>query len=312
MTASAQGIDVSSYQADLTVAELSRYQFAFCKATEGTSGVDPHFAANWAIMGAAGLVRGAYHELVPSENLTSQIAHFVTTVHAHGLPAGSMLAIVASDYAGTNTQMIEAACAQAQSLAGPHVVVMVYSDLSVARTLTTCTRYPLWLAWYSSTAPASVAPWPHWTFWQWSETPEDEDAFNGTAADLKAFIDGYLPKPPPAPKPTPAPPLEEEMPAGDNLIPGVRATTTWAAGTVGQIVLACDWEGKLTAAPQVRVRIRHETGNNWYDAGLQTVDGSYTYTIGTKSDVNACSLEVQPYTPVATGDVVTVGYHTNA
>ncbi len=35
--------------------------FAFAKATDGVSYVDPTFAANWVAMKQAGLVRGAYH-----------------------------------------------------------------------------------------------------------------------------------------------------------------------------------------------------------------------------------------------------------
>lgn len=101
------------------------------------------------------------------------------------------------------------------------------------------------------------------------------------------------------------------MPAGTDLLPGVRVTASFLNGTVGQIALACDWKDKLTAAPQVRIRVHHETGGTWFDTGLHTVDGDYVYTIGSPADVNACSLEVQPWTPVAAGDVVTVGWHGN-
>jgi lysozyme len=202
MGTSAQGIDVSSYQDPLTAANLD-VAFAFAKASEGPSDTDSNFAANWAAIKKAGIRRGAYHELWSpgSSPAATQAAHFLSVVQAEGLERGDMLAVVASDYPGVTTAEVRAWC-DIVAAAAPQCRVLVYSDLSAAATLTTCTGYDLWVAWPSDTAPASVEPWTTWKFWQWgAENDVDRDAFNGTGEQLGAWLDAAPPAPAPAPGP---------------------------------------------------------------------------------------------------------------
>ena len=58
-----RGVDVSSYQGkiDWNVIASQGISFAFVKATEGSSLVDPCFASNYGNAAAAGLRVGAYH-----------------------------------------------------------------------------------------------------------------------------------------------------------------------------------------------------------------------------------------------------------
>lgn len=58
-----RGVDVSSYQGkiDWNVIASQGISFAFVKATEGSSLVDPCFASNYGNAAAAGLQVGAYH-----------------------------------------------------------------------------------------------------------------------------------------------------------------------------------------------------------------------------------------------------------
>jgi GH25 family lysozyme M1 (1,4-beta-N-acetylmuramidase) len=193
---SAQGIDVSAYQAPLTPAALDGLDFAFAKATNGPYGTDPNFSGNWAEIRAAGKLRGAYHELTPGDP-SAQAAHFLATVQARGLEAGDMLACVASDYPATDAD-VRAFCDSVHSATSGRNPVLVYSDLSVARTLTSCTGYDLWAAWPSASPPESVAPWKTWRLWQWSETALDRDAFNGSAAEMTAWLATFT-HPAPAP-----------------------------------------------------------------------------------------------------------------
>jgi lysozyme len=190
MTASAQGIDVSAYQNPLTADALKGLDFAFCKATNGSTLADPVFARNWRTMKAAGVRRGAYHELASPAVASgkAQAAYFLATVVEQGLEPGDMLAVVASDYGGVTDAEVKAWC-DAVHAAAPASPVLIYSDLDVAKALTSCTDYDLWVAWPSDTAPESVAPWTSWKFWQWSESVLDKDAFNGTAAEMKAWLD---------------------------------------------------------------------------------------------------------------------------
>lgn len=215
MTASAQGKDFSAYQAPITEQDLAGLDFAFTKATEGITAVDPHFAANWAVLGASGLHRGAYHEYHPSQDPLAQAEHLVTTVKSCGLRAGDMLALVASDYPGLSDASFRAALDWTAALAGPACPVLAYTDLSVARTLVaTSAACDLWVAWPSPAAPGpgqwAPARWQTWRFWQWGQPGGvDHNAYNGTRADLDTWIAGYTQHrtiPPP-----PAPSWQEEM-----------------------------------------------------------------------------------------------------
>jgi hypothetical protein len=91
--------------------------------------------------------------------------------------------------------------------AGSQVHVINYTDLSVAANLPSCTGYPLFIAYYSGSAPASVSPWKSWAFWQYAggggPTGADQDAYNGDVAALQKWVDSI--KNGPTPTPTPAP-----------------------------------------------------------------------------------------------------------
>ncbi len=89
-----RGIDVSHHQKVvnwLSVAQSGfpsagashSMQFAYAKATEGASGPgtrDTQFAANWANIRAAGLLRGAYHFFSPTSSGARQAANFLAVV----------------------------------------------------------------------------------------------------------------------------------------------------------------------------------------------------------------------------------------
>jgi lysozyme len=218
---SAQGIDVSAYQSTLTASALEGLDFAFAKATDGPGGTDPHFAGNWAAIKAAGKHRGAYHELWPGIP-AAQAAHFLATVQAQGLEPGDMLAVVASDYPASDAD-VRAFCDSVKAATSGRNHVLVYSDLSVAKGLTSCTGYDLWVAWPSDTPPASVSPWKTWRLWQWQMTGLDRDAFNGSAAEMTAWL-ATSPGPAPAPG---IPAWQERM---------MQALPTVREGSTGGIV----------------------------------------------------------------------------
>lgn len=203
MASSAQGIDVSAYQSRLTTAELKGFAFAFTKATDGTR-VDPNFKANWDVIHSAGIHRGAYHEL-QSGNGVQQADAFLAAVR----PAdGDMLAVVASDYPGVTAADVKAWLDHVHQSTSGHCPVLVYTDLSVGKTLGSCTGYPLWVAWPSPVAPsaAQIAPFRSWKLWQWGTRSVagglgvvDADAYNGDATSLTAWINSFKPTAPPPP-----------------------------------------------------------------------------------------------------------------
>ena len=78
-----QGIDVSHHNGAVdwrTIAGKDGMEFAFIKATEGTTVVDGMFAKNRSAAQAAGLMVGAYHFLTTSTDAESQFQNFQNTV----------------------------------------------------------------------------------------------------------------------------------------------------------------------------------------------------------------------------------------
>lgn len=221
---SAQGKDFSNHNGALITTSLKGLQFAFFKATEGTGFTDVDFASSWRLGKQVGIHRGAYHFFHPAIDPVAQAKFFVNTVKAQGLEPGDILAadveitsgvarrlFNVKHKAGSGRNDLDVAPAKAslvnssarrfldtvKSLVPSSNPIIVYSNLSVGSQLTLCTAYPLWVAFPSSTAPSNVSPWRHWTFWQWGMTGVDRDAFNGTAADLQAWLDTFVS---PAPK----------------------------------------------------------------------------------------------------------------
>lgn len=207
---SAQGEDRSDYQ---PAGPWTGLDFGIAKATEGTGWTGTTFAANWAALKAEGKVRGAYHFLRPDQDPVAQADHFMDTVLAHGLQAGDMLwsdCEVASPNADrVNVAFLTRVAARAAQ-AGVHgVITGTYTDHAVGQGLArTAAAFPvLWIAWPSPVAPdaAFIAPFRRWAFWQWGQRGVDKDAFNGSPADLAAWVASFAaPVPPPVPAPRPA------------------------------------------------------------------------------------------------------------
>jgi lysozyme len=227
--ANAQGRDYSAFQPPVTPGMLAGLSFAYTRVSNWggpngtTMGTDPTFAHDWAAIKAAGLHRGAYWYLLPSVDAVAQARYFVNAVKAAGLLPGDMLVCDSEVLADNVDSATHAFCAEAAALAGLSCPVLVYSNHNVGQHLTSCTYWPLWFAWPSSTPPPEslISPWRQWTFWQWGVVNNvDADVFNGTPAQLDAWIAAYLPKP--------APPMEDNemimvQPAQDQVPHG----TSW-------------------------------------------------------------------------------------
>lgn len=85
-----RGIDISSYQGDVDwdVLASEGIDFAYIKATEGSSSIDSQFAANWAGAFRTSLLIGAYHFVSFESSGEAQAAHVIDTV-----PEGATLPI---------------------------------------------------------------------------------------------------------------------------------------------------------------------------------------------------------------------------
>lgn len=77
-----RGVDVSHYQGEIDWAKMAeqKIDFAFIKATEGSSLIDECFAFNWQQAKAAGLCVGAYHFFSYDSSGSTQAENFIANV----------------------------------------------------------------------------------------------------------------------------------------------------------------------------------------------------------------------------------------
>ena len=199
-----KGVDVSHFDGtvDWGAARRDGIAFAIIKATEGTSFVDNHFAANWTNTGANGIVHGAYHFFRPESDPVAQADFFVRVA---GSPRpGDLPPVIDLEVTDGLTAAQVAAGARrflqrVQQNTGR--VPLIYTSVRVFNSLlggpAGFDPYPLWVANWNVRCPnIPDPPWTRWTVWQSSATgtvagfsdPVDVDRFNGTSADLMAFV----------------------------------------------------------------------------------------------------------------------------
>lgn len=197
----AQGIDVSHYQGtvDWNAVRGAGMSFAFAKATEGLNTVDAMFSTNWPAMGAAGLLRGAYHFFHPEEDAATQAQHFLSvvgTLSAHDLPP----VLDVEETNGVSTSVLWAGVTTWLETVGEETgrTPMLYISPGFWDQHTpnpALEGYPLWLADYAAT-PTLPTGFGTWNFWQYSQSGTvagvsgavDRDVFNGPIVALLAFL----------------------------------------------------------------------------------------------------------------------------
>lgn len=205
---SAQGLDVADFQGRFdwkgAKARTPGLAFGIYRLTQGlgapgTASPDPDAAWNHEQIAANGLRRGAYHFLDPKLPGAAQAEYFVEQARHLGLDTADMLWLDNETEGASPAATAQCArdfMAKLDHLA-PHNPRGVYTFIDFARN-GSCAglgNYALWLAFPSTTAPAAPPPWNRWTFWQWGQRGTDQDAFNGTSADLDAWIRSFAPEP---------------------------------------------------------------------------------------------------------------------
>jgi GH25 family lysozyme M1 (1,4-beta-N-acetylmuramidase) len=221
------GLDVSSWQGnvDWSTVAANGARFAFVKATEGTSYVNPYFGQQYVGAYFAGLVRGPYHFGLPDRSSgAAQAQWFVAnggTWSADGQTLPGALDIEYNPYGATCYGLSQSAMiswltsfvSQYQTLTGRAPIIYTttnwwqsctggYAGLGAA--------VPLWIACWCQSVGQLPAGWSVNAFWQWSnqqvEFPGDQDVFNGSQEDLVALANGSQAPAPPPPLPPPPPP----------------------------------------------------------------------------------------------------------
>ncbi|WP_228389827.1 GH25 family lysozyme [Streptomyces smaragdinus] len=202
------GIDVSNWQGAINWSSVrgAGIEFAWMKATEGTTYKDPRFNANYLGAYNAGVIRGAYHFARPDvSGGAAQADYFASNGGAWSRDNRTLPGVLD----------IEGSC-YGKSAAAMQTWILDFYNRYKARTgrdvviytspswWNTCTggwsgmasRSPLWVAhWTSAASPSIPAGFPYWTVWQYSSTGSvsgisgavDRDRFNGDRTRLLAL-----------------------------------------------------------------------------------------------------------------------------
>lgn len=195
--------DVSDYQGTINWPQVlaSGRAGGICKATESTSYVAKTFAANWAALGRLGAVRGAYAFARPGRATPeAQADHFLATVG--GWAPTDLLVLDLEDGTGNLDAFALAFLTRVEQRTG--IVPWFYSYAPFIRAHIAdrrLARFPLWLAAYTSKAPAAPPPWSAWQLWQ--HTDKAKIPGIGGACDESVGADAALP---PVPATSPAQP----------------------------------------------------------------------------------------------------------
>ena len=211
-----KGIDISHWQANLDIASTGA-QFVICKATQGTTFVDPSCDRHYQIAKRLGLKLGVYHYASGGDPV-AEADFFVRNIKGY---IGEAILIL--DWEKTqNGRYHEHAswCLKflnrVKELTG--VKPLVYMSASVIKAAdwskVVAGDYGLWVAGWPDNRDSwdipdfrwDVKPWPFYALWQYTSSGGrlDRDVFMGdtVAWDKYANPSG---NPAPSPTPTPAP-----------------------------------------------------------------------------------------------------------
>lgn len=237
------GIDVARYQLaiDWTAVPAS-IRWTACKATQGTTYVDPTFEINRLGMARTGRHwRLFYHWLTPTATPEAQAAHFLKTVGQLDPGEGLML----DAEAGITAEGCARFCELVEAATGRPVAV--YSGVYVARgTLWKSPQLfaehrPRLLAAYISELNAARIAGPYgWDVWQWSSQqtiPGIPARCDVNQVDRTDRLDAACGLNQPVPAPTPVPPQEDDDMPAKTLFIGVEGSPsqyTWTPGSKPQ------------------------------------------------------------------------------
>jgi lysozyme len=215
MATRVSGIDVSHYQqvVDWAKVKAAGIAFAFAKATDGLNS-DPTFARNWAGIGNAGLLRGAYHFFRPLKDAAAQAKHFMDVVSLAVGDLPPVLDVETADGASNDAMQSGVKTWLDTVAAQTGVTPMIYAAPGFwnQHLNDQFGSHPLWIAEYGVPSPKLPHGWTNWNFWQYSQSGQvdgvsgnvDLDYFQGSMDDLTAFSGSASTPAAPAPAATAA------------------------------------------------------------------------------------------------------------
>lgn len=194
------GIDVSVHQGNLNwklLRDVSsddiKIDFAFIKATEGRTRIDPFFKNNWSEAGKYEFIRGAYHFFLPNKSGKDQAELFLKTVN---LEQGDLAAVCDIEITGgADQETINLNLAEWLDIVEKETgkKPILYSSKRFYETYLHAefSDYPLWIAHYNVPC-LDLSTGCKWQFWQHNDKGRvkgikkalDFNVFNGSMDDL--------------------------------------------------------------------------------------------------------------------------------
>lgn len=181
-----RGVDISSYQMNVDMKKLAEQnvQFAYIKATEGSSYVDNYFEQNWDNIAEAGIPAGAYHYFSYDADGESQAYNYITTVGKD--LTGRLIPAVDMEYAGENSrppvksvvvEELKKFNAIIEEEYGVKPIIYAQKDYYDAYLRDDFADYPHWVR--SVYYPASWDNGDDWLVWQYKDRGELEGYSGG-------------------------------------------------------------------------------------------------------------------------------------
>jgi GH25 family lysozyme M1 (1,4-beta-N-acetylmuramidase) len=198
-----RGMDVASHQGyvDWDYWWKQGKRFVFIKATEGTSYVNPFYKHAWDGSRKVGMLRGAYHFGRPDTSSGAAQARYFVANGGGGKGDGwtlpGVLDIEFGEAVGVATcynrspqelaAWIDDFVTTYEKLTGRKAII--YTNTSWWQQCVGSHRSfednPLWIANYDGQVGPLPPGWKRHTFWQYTDTPLDQNYFSGSYAELK-------------------------------------------------------------------------------------------------------------------------------
>jgi len=197
------GIDVSEFQSIINWPQVQKsgVNFAYIRATDGTTIQDTEFVKNWQGAEQAGIPVGAYHYFTTTSPVPTQINNFVSELKL--VKPGNLPPVLDVEdptqfsklTTAQSVQMVQQWLDGVEQQTGVQPMLYMSSAFSaeVLGDAPQFNKYKLWVADYTTAAhPTVPKPWTNWTFWQHTDTGRvpgisggvDMDYFNGPTQSL--------------------------------------------------------------------------------------------------------------------------------
>lgn len=187
-----RGIDVSKWQGDIDWAKVKAtglVHFAYCKATEGYSYVDPNVTKNVNGAKANGIPVGLYHFGNPVNDVHQEASNFIKLLKA--LPT-DLLPVLDMEVPATMTTTVDGGIKAAQIVAwvkqfaalvkqatGKDIILYTGGWYVNMFGISGLSDIPLWVASYTSTV-ADCGGWTNYVAWQYT----DKGLVNGISGSV--------------------------------------------------------------------------------------------------------------------------------